>query len=162
MPVSKPRKMKKNSNKSSDKIINFPGPRCGLCGNTKNLTKTKCCDNWICDDASQYKLFSYARNSCYRNHDRYTVCAFHFHESHLGRWLDCQKCMNDFSETELYVEAATNEYNFEKLKNPPKFKPTKCSKCSEIIVLADGGYIMSSKGYFCFKCHDLGPIPDFT
>lgn len=25
-------------------------PRCGLCGKTKNLTKTECCGNWICDD----------------------------------------------------------------------------------------------------------------
>ena len=49
-------------------------PQCGLRGATTNLTKTECCGNWICDDEDQYVLFSYARNSCYRNHDRYTLC----------------------------------------------------------------------------------------
>ena len=32
-------------------------------------TDTPCCNNWICDDEDQYVLFSYAHNSCYRNHD---------------------------------------------------------------------------------------------
>ena len=41
-------------------------PRCGLCGKTKNLTKTECCGNWICDDEHKYVMLSYARNSCYR------------------------------------------------------------------------------------------------
>ena len=39
---------------------------CGLCGRkTKKLTKTFCCDNWICDDVHEYVLFSYDTNSCY-------------------------------------------------------------------------------------------------
>ena len=41
--------------------------RCGLCGKTRNLTKTECCDHWICDDEDKYVMFSYARNSCHRN-----------------------------------------------------------------------------------------------
>ncbi|MEE8305138.1 MAG: DUF6398 domain-containing protein [Candidatus Tectomicrobia bacterium] len=52
--------------------------QCGLCGRTGNLTKTECCGQRICDDAHTYRLFSYARNSCYRNHDRYTLCSFHY------------------------------------------------------------------------------------
>ena len=48
-------------------------PRCGLCGATDNLTRTECCGNGICDDADQYVLFSFARSSCYRNHDRFTL-----------------------------------------------------------------------------------------
>lgn len=46
----------------------------------------------------------------------------------------------------------TNEYNFEKLKNPPKYKPTKCIKCSSVIKLAEGGYTMSREGYICGNC----------
>ncbi len=30
---------------------------CGLCGATTNLTKTPCCDNWVCDDADKYVPF---------------------------------------------------------------------------------------------------------
>ncbi len=52
--------------------------RCGLCGKTEKLIKTPCCDHWICDDTHKYVLFSYATTSCYRNHDRYTLCAAHY------------------------------------------------------------------------------------
>ncbi len=34
----------------------------------------------------------------------------------------------------------TNEYNFEKLPNPPAFKPIKCAKCGRIIHLGEDGY----------------------
>jgi len=44
-------------------------PHCGLCGKKRKLTRTECCGQWICDDEDQYVLFSYAQNSCYRNHD---------------------------------------------------------------------------------------------
>jgi hypothetical protein len=44
--------------------------RCGLCGKPKNLAQTECCGQWICNDEHKYVLFSYARNSCARNHDR--------------------------------------------------------------------------------------------
>ena len=33
-------------------------PRCGLCGKTKNLTKTECCHEWICDDDANYVMLS--------------------------------------------------------------------------------------------------------
>lgn len=56
--------------------------KCGLCGKSRNLTKTDCCDNWICDDEHKYVIFSYARNSCHRNHSRYTLCAYHHTEDH--------------------------------------------------------------------------------
>jgi len=69
--------------------------RCGLCGKTTNLTKTECCDNWICDDEDQYVLFSYARNSCYRNHRQYTLCGYHHIEGHAGHWKDCPQCRED-------------------------------------------------------------------
>ncbi len=126
-------------------------PRCGLCGKTGNLTKTECCDNWICDDEDQYVLFSYARNSCYRNHSRYTLCGFHYNEEHPGDWKSCRKC-RDSIETEMYVYYGTNEYSFEKLPNPPKYKPTRCSKCNAVIVLSQGGYSTRGDEYFCGRC----------
>lgn len=130
-------------------------PKCGLCGKSKKLTKTECCNNWICNDNDQYVLFSYARNSCWRNHDRYTVCGFHSHEEHKGKWLDCKKCLNSF-DTEDYVDMATNEYNFEKLKNPPSFGPTLCAECGRVIVRAEEGFTMvPKKGYVCEDCSPI-------
>jgi hypothetical protein len=125
--------------------------RCGLCGKTKNLTKTECCGQWICDDEHKYKLFSYARNSCYRNHSRYTLCGYHYNEGHEGDWKTCLKC-REAMETEMYVYYGTNEYNFEKLKNPPDYEPTKCSKCGAVIVLSEGGYSQCGDEYHCEKC----------
>jgi len=126
-------------------------PRCGLCGKTKNLTKTECCGNWICDDEHKYVLFSYARNSCYRNHSRYTLCAFHHNEGHKGDWRTCEKCRNSF-DTEMYVWYGTNEYNFVKLENPPEYEPTHCAKCGKVIKLGTDGCLINGSKYYCEKC----------
>jgi hypothetical protein len=125
--------------------------KCGLCGKTGKLMKTECCDNWICDDYDQYVIFSYARNSCARNHDRYTLCSYHYHEGHQGNWRECKECESDF-ETEMYVWYGTNEYNFVKLENPPAYEPTRCKKCNTVIRLGEDGYTRSSEGYFCERC----------
>jgi hypothetical protein len=122
-----------------------------LCGSTENLTRTECCGNWICDDEDQYVMFSYAHNSCHRNHDRYTLCGFHHAQEHDGKWQDCPQCREEF-ETEMYVYKGTNEYNFEKLPNPPDYEPTRCSKCGSVIELAAGGYSYGSGGYTCVNC----------
>ena len=135
-------------------------PKCGLCGKRGNLARTECCGQLICDDEDQYAVFSYARNSCYRNHSRYTLCGFHYNEGHSGDWKSCQKCRDNI-ETEMYVYYGTNEYNFEKLENPPDYEPTRCSKCDTVIVLGDGGYSCGSEGYRCGKCSDI-KFPDFT
>lgn len=133
-------------------------PRCGLCGKTKNLTRTECCGSWICDDEHKYVLFSYARNSCHRNHSRFTLCAFHHNERHAGDWKTCAKCQSAF-ETEMYVWYGTNEYNFAKLENPPAYKPTKCSACGTIIRLGEDGYtITPGNKYFCMNCAELPNI----
>lgn len=90
--------------------------RCGLCGTTKQpLTKTDCCGKWVCDYVHVYG--EYARNSCYRNHDRYTLCAYHHHENHAGLWQDCKKCKDNFDMSD-YVSMSANEYNFDILKKP--------------------------------------------
>jgi hypothetical protein len=129
-------------------------PRCGLCGKAGKLTKTECCDNWICDDEDQYILFSYARNSCHRNHSHYTLCSYHHNEDHPGHWKDCPLCRESF-ETEMYVYLGTNEYNFETLENPPEYEPTRCTKCGCVISLSEDGYVISpSEGYLCEECSD--------
>jgi hypothetical protein len=135
----------------SKQVTEQNGKRCGLCGKTENLTRTPCCNEWICDDADSYVMFSYARNSCYRNHDRFTLCGSHWHEGHEGRWQDCEACRDSF-ETEMYVYYGTNEYNFERLENPPTYEPTHCQKCNAIIRLAEDGYMLSSEGYICMRC----------
>ncbi len=140
-------KTKTQQSKKSSKDI----PRCGLCNKTGKLTKTECCDQWICDDVDQYVLFSYARNSCYRNHSNYTLCGYHFTEGHEGDWKECEECKESF-ETEMYVWFGTNEYNFEKLPNPPKFEPTKCSKCGKIIKMSEDGFSMIGDKHLCFEC----------
>ena len=137
--------MKATANKKSDK------PRCGLCGKTKNLTKTECCGNWICDDEHKYVLFSYARNSCHRNHRRFTLCGYHFIEDHKGDWKTCKKCRTGFP-AEMTVWFGTNEYNFEKMPNPPSYKPTKCSRCGQVIVLSEGGFSYGPEDYTCADC----------
>ena len=129
-------------------------PRCGLCGKTTKLTKTPCCDQWICNDEDHYVLFSYAHNSCHRNHRRYTLCSFHYNEGHSGRWQDCQQCREAF-ETEMYVWYGTNEYNFEKLANPPKYEPTHCAKCGRVIRLGEDGYSVKGKDYWCEQCNPI-------
>jgi hypothetical protein len=124
---------------------------CGLCGKSTNLTRTECCGEWICDDEAEYVMFSYARNSCHRNHSRYTLCAYHYNEQHEGDWQRCQECERGF-ETEMYVWYGTNEYNFVKLEDPPKFKPTRCAKCKRVIKLGEDGYSMRDGGYYCERC----------
>ncbi|MCK4981435.1 MAG: hypothetical protein KAS17_00855 [Victivallaceae bacterium] len=140
------KKVKKTRNKKAG-----TSRKCGLCGKGGNLIKTECCDQWICDDESQYVMFSYNRNSCSRNHTRYTLCGFHYCEEHEGHWQDCEKCRENF-ETEMYVWYGTNEFNFEKLKNIPSYEPTVCAKCNNIIKLGEDGYSMQGSKYFCDKC----------
>lgn len=125
--------------------------RCGLCGKSKRLMRTECCGNWICGDEDSYRLFSYERNSCARNHRSQTLCGSHFAEGHPGAWQDCAECRNGF-DTELFVYYGTNEYNFEKLPDPPEYEPTCCSKCGRRIVLSEGGYSVLGGKYTCMEC----------
>ena len=147
---------KKSRKTTKGKATGRRGPQraCGLCGKTTNLTRTDCCGNWICDDEHTYVLFSYARNSCHRNHSRYTLCSFHHNEGHSGDWKTCEECRSSF-ETEMYVWYGTNEYNFEKLENPPTYEPTKCSNCGCVIRLGTDGYSFSGGKYLCMNCSDF-------
>jgi len=147
-----PRRILRGERRSSRAKGQSAGPRCcGLCGATNNLTKTDCCGQWICDDEDQYVLFSYARNSCSRNHRRFTLCGHHFEEGHEGKWQDCSKCRQNVP-TEMYVYYGTNEYNFETLTNPPAFEPTRCAQCGKVINLGEGGYSLQGGKYSCMDC----------
>ena len=125
--------------------------QCGLCGATQNLTRTYCCDQWICDDQNQYVMFSFAHNSCSRNHGRRTLCGHHAEARHVGTWQECAKCRSGV-ETELYVYFGTNEYNFEKLANPPTFEPTRCGTCKATLKLGEEGFSQRGKEYYCEAC----------
>ncbi len=145
---------KSKRNTEPTKARTGSGPHCGLCGKTRSLTRSECCGQWICDDEDTYVLFSYARNSCSRNHRRYTLCGYHSNEGHAGDWRGCHQCRKDI-ETEMYVYYGTNEYNFIKLENPPSYKPTLCKKCGAVIRLAEDAYTMKGKGYYCERCSPL-------
>ncbi len=148
------RKIKRRYKKPKSHGQTDGAPKCGLCGNTENLTRTECCGQWICDDEDQYVLFSYARNSCHRNHRRFTLCGYHHAEGHAGDWKTCPQCREAFP-TELYVYYGTNEYNFEKLQNPPAYEPTRCAQCGRKISLGREGYsIMPGGDYICEMCSD--------
>ena len=126
-------------------------PRCGLCGKQGNLRKTECCNNWVCDDEASYVAFSYARNSCDRNHRRFTLCGSHHTEEHPGTWQECAACRGGF-ETEMYVHFGTNEYNFKKLANLPSFEPKRCGACGAVINLGTDGYSQRGGQYWCESC----------
>jgi len=128
--------------------------KCFICGKRTKLTKTECCNQWICNDEDKYVLFSYAQNSCHRNHRRYTLCGFHYNEGHAGDWKTCKKCKDEI-EPEMYAYYGTNEYNYEKLEKPPKYKPTHCSKCRKVINLSEGGFAINKDGYVCMNCFKL-------
>jgi hypothetical protein len=129
--------------------------RCGLCGKSGDLTKTECCGNLVCDDQHKYNLFSYGRNSCDRNHSRYTLCAYHHNEDHTGSWKTCGSCREAF-ETEMYVWYATNEFNFQKLKNPPTYTQTLCAGCKARIRLGEDSYALKPSGeYLCARCSTI-------
>ena len=125
--------------------------RCGLCSKSKRLIETECCGRLICDDEDAYVTFSYARNSCSRNHRRLTLCGYHHAEGHVGSWKDCSACRRSF-ETEMYVWYGTNAYNFEKLENPPPYEPTRCARCGAIIRLSEEEYSVLGTQYTCVRC----------
>ena len=55
----------------------------------------------------------------------------------------------------MYVWYGTNEYNFEKLKNPPHYEPTRCDRCGTVIKLGTDGYSIGPRGKLCEQCTHL-------
>ena len=142
---SKSRSQSQGKETSKEKI------KCGICGKSTKLMKLECCNNWICDDYDNYLIFNTNSVSCHRNHDRYTLCSIHFHQAHEGTWQDCEECKKNMK-PEIYIWHGTNEFNFEKLKEIPKFEPTKCLKCQRVINLGREPYAVIGDQYECFHC----------
>ena len=127
-------------------------PRCGLCGKRGKLVKTECCGNWICDDEDKYRMFSYTKNSCARNHRRFTLCGFHAAEEHKGDWKLCQECKEAFH-PEMYDWYGSNEYNFDKLDELLSFTPIRCDVCHSMILQSQESYTALPDGtYKCEHC----------
>ena len=89
---------------------------CGLCGNRKGAFKlTECCNRLVCNDEDSYRLTSYSRIHCARNHRRYTICGSHHEADHPGKWQDCKECKEKHEESD---ESIGYEYA-SKAGNPP-------------------------------------------
>jgi hypothetical protein len=54
----------------------------------------------------------------------------------------------------MYAWYVTNDYNFEKVANPPPFEPTLCDRCGKRIVLPEGGYVRGPGGIWCHACDE--------
>jgi len=124
---------------------------CKLCDTSSSLLKSPCCNQWFCNDEADYNLYKNPRASCFKNHQKYTLCGFHHSQGHEGEWKNCQKCKEGLK-TELYVWHSTNKYNYDKLKNPPEYEPTYCSECNCTIRLGEECHSHNNDAYFCFRC----------
>ncbi|GAB4823360.1 hypothetical protein N2152v2_010406 [Parachlorella kessleri] len=126
----------KQQKKTGGKGAGGSNLHCGLCGNRKGpFTRTPCCKKVICDDENTYQMFTYARNSCKRNHDRYTLCSYHHGERHGGHWKDCEKCKKNFHPFDYYQmgtnrpdEPSKSNFDDDVLDGPPPPKP-RCATC---------------------------------
>ncbi len=138
---------------SSNKRHAADKPRCGPRGKTRSLMRAACCGQWICNDEDSYALFSCALNSCSRNHRRYTLRGFHHAERRPGDWKSCARCRESF-QAEMVVWYGANEYNFEKLPNPPAYEPTHCDRCGVVIKLGTDGHSVGPQGTLCETCSE--------
>jgi hypothetical protein len=112
--------------------------KCGLCGSlVKKLKITECCGNYVCDDA-YIDLFA----SCRRSHDRYTKCAFHFVNDHVGKWQECEDCV---IESALILKDA---FNFETNENAKTYTCKNCKFSAESVKAFIGN---SKNGLYCMK-----------
>ncbi|ESZ97827.1 hypothetical protein SBOR_1836 [Sclerotinia borealis F-4128] len=129
---------------------------CGLCGKTDNLTRTECCDRAICNDDGDYQAFSYSNISCNRNHRRYTLCAFHHNEEHVGKyWKKCEKCVGGVTfNQDTMITQGTSSYNFkeDEWKDAPELKPTKCGNCQKVVSTATEMHSGGGEHLRCMRC----------
>lgn len=133
------------------------GTYCGLCGKTGNLTRTECCGRTICWDVDKYVPISFSRVSCYRNHDRYTLCAHHKNEGHAADidWPNCFECRSDYDCVETYVGYGTSNCNFaeDHLDAVPTFEYSYCCRCGCLIKVNWDGYSRHVDGKkVCSNC----------
>ena len=128
------------------------------------LTRTNCCNNWICNDEHTYKLNTFSLHSCMRNHSKYTICALHYSNNHKGEWKKCQKCIGEYDKN-VYNDRCTNKYNFE-TNNAVKKEKIFCCNCGfASLELSDFlGCVPNDEinYYFCRKpaCKRKSELPD--
>eukprot|EP01119_Soliformovum_irregulare_P024306 TRINITY_DN8686_c0_g1_i1.p1 TRINITY_DN8686_c0_g1~~TRINITY_DN8686_c0_g1_i1.p1 ORF type:complete len:190 (+),score=18.60 TRINITY_DN8686_c0_g1_i1:91-660(+) len=128
------------------------GPKkCGLCGSEGKLTKTPCCNNWVCDDASDYVMFSYSRSHCSRSHDRYTLCGQPTEWKEDWRFAENRKS-KEFDPIDYWY--GLNAYNFYPMLEVPYTPMTmECSRCHVRINPGyDDGWGGSKEGNQCWEC----------
>ena len=132
-------------------------PKCGLCGNGKGpFTRTECCKRLVCDDEGSYRMMSYSRIHCVRNHRRYSICGHHHAEGHKGKWQNCKKCKKDHDAKKRvsydYASRAGNPFKFNFDQDVvefdwPRIKFPKCDSCRRAIDTMMENFIR------CFACH---------
>jgi hypothetical protein len=81
------------------------GECCSSCGEEGlPMVKTRCCDKWICCDTA---FLSFRGGGfCNFEHEKYSMCYFHYNEGHLGERKDCEECKDFFGDE---FKAETNE-----------------------------------------------------
>ena len=136
--------------------------KCGLCNKTSQevfkakgatLSKTPCCDHWICNDEHTYQIGTYSLKSCMRNHMKYTICGAHYKEDHKGDWRKCKKCKQD-NDRVFYDDQMTNKFNFEPVQGIKK-KKIFCCTCGfgsfDLHDFVGCQVACCTKNYFCYK-----------
>ncbi len=132
---------------------------CILCNNESKLTKTECCNVWLCngreDNASNANAGPNS-NNCNANHNQFTLCAIHHNQKHKDQdWRKCEKCKESF-QVQIHTWLGTNQYNHVKLEDSAKMEPTTCKCCKKVINLDADGFVQKSDGSIhCKKCENI-------
>ena len=103
---------------------------------------------------------TYGRESCRRNHDRYSLCANHLNEKHTGPLRTCRPCRDVRPFVEDYVWRYTNVYNFlpDRLEHPPAFAPMHCRECGVVVyVNCDSHTRKPGHVMVCEECAGTAP-----
>lgn len=96
------------------KAKKIPGEHCRFCGDsTVPLVKTRCCNQWICCDTA--RLSFRGGGFCQDEHERYSMCHFHYQERHAGDYKECKEC-SDFWEKEYrtFEHGSRNKPKYDK------------------------------------------------
>lgn len=135
---------------------------CGLCGGRKPpFLITECCSRVVCCDHDNYVLMTYERNSCARNHSRYSMCSTHHNERHSGSWKTCQRCRGNYDPYDYYTYGTNSpdvpsRSNFpdDVLDEPPPPLPC-CAQCGRSVDTATEGHSFGAEGLTCMRCFSM-------
>ncbi len=91
------------------KAKRISGEHCRFCGDESSpLVKTQCCEQWICCDTAFVSFRG--GGHCQFEHEHYSICHFHYNESHQGSWQECEECLSFFGK-EKYKKGAEDPIN---------------------------------------------------